>query len=41
MCDRIAIISGGNVAAILEPDAPDAEFGLAMAGLRKEGASIA
>lgn len=41
LCDRIAIVSSGKVAAILEPDAPDAEFGLAMAGLRKEGANIA
>jgi len=41
LCDRIAIVSGGKVAAILEPDAPDAQFGLAMAGLRKEGANIA
>lgn len=41
LCDRIAIVSSGKVAAILEPDAPDAQFGLAMAGLRKEGANIA
>ena len=32
ICDRIAIVYRGRVAAILAPDAPDAEFGLAMAG---------
>ncbi|NLZ93300.1 MAG: sugar ABC transporter ATP-binding protein, partial [Firmicutes bacterium] len=31
LCDRIAIVSGGKIAAIIKPDAPDAEFGLAMA----------
>ena len=31
LCDRIAIVSGGKISAIIEPDAPDAEFGLAMA----------
>lgn len=30
--DRIAIISGGKVHAVLAPDAPDEVFGLAMAG---------
>ncbi|HEX7077075.1 MAG TPA: sugar ABC transporter ATP-binding protein [Candidatus Eisenbacteria bacterium] len=30
--DRIAIVYRGRVAAILPPDAPDASFGLAMAG---------
>lgn len=37
MCHRIAIISGGKVSAVLQPEACDAEFGLAMAGTRKEG----
>ena len=37
LCDRIAIISDGKLSAILKPDSPDAEFGLAMAGARKEG----
>ncbi len=37
LCDRIAIISDGKLSAILKPDAPDTEFGLAMAGTRKEG----
>lgn len=32
ICDRIAIISDGKLAKIMQPDAPDAEFGLAMAG---------
>lgn len=37
LCDRIAIVSDGKLATILKPDSPDAEFGLAMAGTRKEG----
>jgi len=37
LCDRIAIVSDGKIATILTPDAPDAEYGLAMAGSRKEG----
>ncbi len=41
LCDRIAIVSGGKLATILKPDAADAEFGLAMAGSRKEGAKNA
>ncbi|HEU4765668.1 MAG TPA: sugar ABC transporter ATP-binding protein [Candidatus Eisenbacteria bacterium] len=32
ICDRIAIVYHGRVAAVLPPDAPDARFGLAMAG---------
>ena len=32
ICDRIAIVSDGKVVNILEPDASDIEFGLAMAG---------
>jgi simple sugar transport system ATP-binding protein len=32
ICDRIAIIYHGRVAAVLLPDASDQEFGLAMAG---------
>jgi len=32
ICDRIAIVSDGKVAGILEPDAPDLDFGLLMAG---------
>lgn len=41
LCDRIAIVSGGKLAKILKPDASDVEFGLAMAGSRKEGANNA
>lgn len=37
LCDRIAIISSGKLAAILKPDSSDAEFGIAMAGIMKEG----
>ncbi|MDZ4805835.1 MAG: sugar ABC transporter ATP-binding protein [Candidatus Eisenbacteria bacterium] len=32
ICDRIAIVTRGKVHAILDPDAPDAHYGLAMAG---------
>jgi simple sugar transport system ATP-binding protein len=32
LCDRIAIVYRGSVVATLPPDAPDADFGLAMAG---------
>jgi len=32
ICDRVAIVYRGKIAAILPPDAPDAAFGLAMAG---------
>ena len=37
ICDRIAIISDGKLASIMSPDAPDAEFGLAMSGSKVEG----
>jgi len=40
LCDRIAIVSDGEVTEILSPDAPDAQFGLAMSG-RKRGANNA
>ncbi|MDL2235215.1 sugar ABC transporter ATP-binding protein [Christensenellaceae bacterium OttesenSCG-928-L17] len=36
ICDRIAIVSDGAIASILPPDAPDAEFGLAMSAAKKE-----
>ncbi|NLB09859.1 MAG: sugar ABC transporter ATP-binding protein [Clostridiaceae bacterium] len=36
ICDRIAIVSDGTIADILAPDAPDADYGLAMSGLRRE-----
>jgi simple sugar transport system ATP-binding protein len=32
MCDRIAIMYKGRISGILDPDAPDAEFGFRMAG---------
>ena len=32
LCDRIAIVYRGKIETILPPDAPDATFGLAMAG---------
>ena len=32
ICDRIAIIYHGRLAALLPPDASDEAFGLAMAG---------
>lgn len=34
ICDRIAIVSDGRLVDILNPDAKDADFGLAMSGLR-------
>lgn len=37
VCDRIAIITDGKAAGILEPDASDAEFGLAMSGTPAKG----
>jgi simple sugar transport system ATP-binding protein len=39
VCDRIAIIAHGLVSAILPPGAPDADFGLAMAGARRPAAA--
>ena len=38
ICDRIAIISDGKISDILLPDAPDAEFGLAMSAMKVKGA---
>ena len=32
LCDRIVLVYRGRVSAVLPPDAPDASFGLAMAG---------
>ena len=34
--DRIAIISEGKVVDILAPDASDADFGLAMSGIKPD-----
>ena len=36
VCDRIAIVAEGKVVAILPPDAPDADFGLAMSGIKPD-----
>lgn len=36
ICDRIGIVSDGKIADILAPDSPDADFGLAMSGLKRE-----
>jgi len=33
LCDRVAIVADGKIAGILPPDAPDAEFGLAMSAV--------
>jgi simple sugar transport system ATP-binding protein len=36
ICDRIAIVAEGHLAGILQPDAPDVEFGLMMSGQKTE-----
>ena len=41
ICDRIAIISEGKVAAILQPDDSDTAFGLAMSGAQLKGGETA
>lgn len=35
ICDRIAIVSDGQIVNILKPDASDADYGLAMSSVRK------
>jgi len=35
ICDRIAIVADGKIAGILQPDASDADFGLAMSAALK------
>ena len=37
ICDRIAIVSEGKIAAILRPDSTDVSFGLAMSGMEVDG----
>lgn len=37
LCDRIAIVSDGQVTSILKPDASDVDFGLAMSGIKEKG----
>jgi len=34
ICDRIVIVAEGRVVDILRPDSPDADFGLAMSGIK-------
>ncbi len=34
LCDRIAVVAEGKIAAIMKPDDSDAQFGLAMAGYK-------
>ncbi|MDI9521348.1 MAG: sugar ABC transporter ATP-binding protein [Bacillota bacterium] len=36
ICDRIVIVAEGKVANILRPDSPDADFGLAMSGIKAQ-----
>jgi len=36
ICDRVAIVSKGAIVDILPPDASDADFGLAMSGIKPE-----
>ncbi len=36
ICDRIAIVSEGRLVDVLRPDASDADFGLAMSGMKPE-----
>ena len=44
ICDRIMIVSEGEVVDTLAPDASDADFGLAMSGIKpgehKEGGDV-
>ena len=37
LCDRIAIVSDGQLNGIFAPDASDAEYGMAMSGVKKGG----
>lgn len=41
ICDRIAIVSEGEIACILRPDSSDAAFGLAMSGVQVDGGELA
>lgn len=41
VCDRIAIVTDGEVACVLRPDSSDAAFGLAMSGVDVEGGELA
>ena len=37
LCDRIAIVSDGKITDIFSPDASDAEYGMAMSGVKEGG----
>jgi simple sugar transport system ATP-binding protein len=37
LCDRIAIVSDGQLNGIFAPNASDAEYGMAMSGVKKGG----
>ena len=37
LCDRIAIVSDGKITGIFSPDASDAEYGMAMSGVKEGG----
>jgi simple sugar transport system ATP-binding protein len=39
VCDRIAIVSDGELSAMLMPDSPDVEFGLAMSAVKSKEVS--
>ncbi len=41
VCNRIAIVSEGKIACILRPDSSDANFGLAMSGVKVNGGDLA
>ena len=38
LCDRISIVSDGKLTGIFGPDASDAEYGMAMSGIKEGGA---
>ena len=37
LCDRIAIVSDGQLNGIFAPNASDADYGMAMSGVKKGG----
>lgn len=39
LCDRIAIVSDGKLTGIFKPEDSDAEFGMAMSGVKKGGSN--
>jgi len=40
ICDRIAIVSDGKIVDTLRPDAPDADYGLAMSAVSKDEKAV-